>query len=149
MYTMIVSKKRQKREPRPTEFGRIVRAKREADNLTLREAAEQIGIEAGTLSDLENGHRPPEFETVIKVHEGLGLPVDDLVRAVAHDKGLRMRERTDQELANVLVDRAGAFPDLQKVLKRLPVANPEMYRSFLRLLDVFDQESRQDGEGQP
>jgi transcriptional regulator with XRE-family HTH domain len=47
--------------------------------LTLTRAAERIGIERKTLSDLEHGKRHPYEPTLAKIARGYQIPVEDLV----------------------------------------------------------------------
>jgi len=143
MYITSVSKKQQI-PPRETELGKLLRAKRNQDGLNLRAAAELIDFDHGGLSELENGKRTPDWETLVKIHDGLKIPLEDLVRAAAKDKGVKVSDRSDQELASALTDRAAAFPDLQKVLRRLEKTDPKGYRSFLLMLDVYDRQNEQD-----
>lgn len=149
MYTLLVSKKQQDRAPKKTELGKLLRAKRRQDGLTLRDAAERIDFDHGGLSEIENGLRTPDWETLVKIHDGLKIPLDDLLRAAAKDKGVDVPERSDQELVAALTDRSAAFPDLLKVLRRLEKANPKGYRWFLRAFDVFEAEGEQDDEDPP
>jgi transcriptional regulator with XRE-family HTH domain len=138
-----VSKKQQDRTPRETEIGKIVRAKRQLDNLSLRAAADLIDFEHSGLSDIENGLRSPGWETLVKIHEGLKIPLEDLIRAAAKDARVKMSDRSDRELASALTARAEAFPDLLKVLQRLERADPAKYRMFLKMFDVFEQSDDQ------
>lgn len=123
-----------------SELGKLLRAKRLLDKLTVGEAAERIGFGKSGLSDLENGKRNPDWETLLKISDKLGIALDDLIRAVAKDRNVTIAPRTDQELINALNARAAAFPDLQKLLRSLEKADPANYRSFLKMFEVFDQD---------
>jgi transcriptional regulator with XRE-family HTH domain len=136
------------KEERPTEFGALIKAKRKLDKLSLRRAAAAIGIEHSGLSELERGMRRPDFETIAKVNEGLGIPLDELAVAVAHDQGHKpvTTEEALRQLAGSLTARAQMYPDLRKILDHLNKTDPDRYRAFLVMFQVWDQENGQDGE---
>lgn len=147
MYTTAVGTKRPRKTPRPTKFGALIRTKRKADNLSLRQAAATIGIEHSGLSDLERGLRKPDFETLAKVNEGLNIPLDELARAAAHDLGFQpaTTEEALKQLAASLTARAQMFPDLRKILDHLSNTDPDRYRAFLVMFQVWEQENAQGG----
>lgn len=142
MYTTIVGTKR---TPRETHLGKLIRDKRTADNLSLRQAAGVIGIEHSGLSELERGLRQADFETLVKIHEGLGIPLEEVARTAARDRGVDVPEGEEayKTLALSLAARAESFPDLKKILDRLSTSDPARYRAFLVMFDVWD---RQDGQ---
>lgn len=135
----IVAKKQKKQAIKDSELGKVMRAKRKVDKLTVRAAADMIGMGNGGVSELENGKRSPDWDTLVKIHEGLAIPIEDLVRAAAKDRGVIIAPRTDNEIVNALNARSVAFPDLKQVLRSLEKADPSQYRSFLKMFDVFDQ----------
>jgi transcriptional regulator with XRE-family HTH domain len=55
---------------------RVLRAER---GLTLRDAAEHVGIRAATLSDIEHGHTRPHDVTLAKIAKSYGVPLDELL----------------------------------------------------------------------
>jgi transcriptional regulator with XRE-family HTH domain len=150
MYTMSVDRKKRKpRVPRKTELGAFLRSKRESENWDIRKGAELIGIEPGSLSDLENGLRRPNFETLVGIHRGYGADLDELVRMAARDAKLELPSvEAIRNRATSLAGRAGAFPDLAKILDRLAVANPKEYRAFLLMLEFAERQSEQDDVSQ-
>ena len=139
-----VSKKQQP-PARITELGTVLRAARGAR--TLRQAAASIGIEHSTLSDLEHGRRRPDLETLVGIHRGYGLPIEELMRMVARDAGLDLPADPIpyRDLAARLAARSIVIPDLGKVLARLADSDPAAYRSVLLMLDLWD---RQNGAAQ-
>ncbi len=151
MYTMSMKMQARKREPKQTELGALLRAKREAEHLSMRDAAERIGIEHGSLSDLENGLRRPEFETLVGIHRGYNVPLEELVRIAARDAGLKLPPglTTHRDRAASIAARAEAFPDLAKILDRLSASDPKTYRIFLLMMDVWDLQNGQADEAQP
>jgi transcriptional regulator with XRE-family HTH domain len=52
-----------------------IRAKQ---GLTLRELAQQSGVDANTINKIENGRRRPQRNTAHKIANALGVPVEDL-----------------------------------------------------------------------
>lgn len=149
MYTTTVGTKgtgRSKKESRPTLFGVLIKAKRVADKLTLRRAAGKIGIEHSGLSEIERGLRRPDFETIVKIHLGLGIPLEELARAAAIDLGHHpaVSEEEYKNLALSLSARAEMFPDLRKILKHLAETDPARYRAFLVMFQTWKTEDEQD-----
>lgn len=43
------------------------------------EAAKKTGVTRATLSELERGHRHPVAPTLVKIAEGYGVPVEELL----------------------------------------------------------------------
>ena len=74
------------------ELGRLVRAKRWAENLTLVQAAKQIGVSAATLSRLErsvkvsNGRSGgPDVRTLTAITNWLGVSVSEVLNIEQDD----------------------------------------------------------------
>lgn len=63
-----------------------VRAKRRSKNLSIREAAEQIGVSAPTISRVERGHLP-ERESLLRLARWAGVRIDP----VLHEHARRAR----------------------------------------------------------
>lgn len=58
-------------------LGELLREKRARDDLSLRDAAAQIGTSAPTLQRVEGGQLPTA-STLIKLADWLGMAIDDL-----------------------------------------------------------------------
>lgn len=144
MYTTAVGIKRTAKPPRDTELGALIKAKRTADHLSLREAGAAIGIEHSGVSDLEKGKRDPDFETIVKISNGLKIPLDELARAAARDLGYQpaSTEEAYKALAVSLSSRAQIYPDLQKILDHLAKTDPDRYRAFLVMFQTWEQEDQ-------
>ncbi|MDP9437910.1 MAG: helix-turn-helix transcriptional regulator [Actinomycetota bacterium] len=56
-----------------------LRTLRVRQGLTLVEAAKKTGVTRATLSELERGHRHPVAPTLVKIAEGYGVPVEELL----------------------------------------------------------------------
>ena len=57
----------------------LIRSRRKADNLSLRDAADKIGISAPTLQRVEAG-QAPNTASLVRIAEWLHVSLDDLVR---------------------------------------------------------------------
>jgi transcriptional regulator with XRE-family HTH domain len=63
-------------------FGTILREKRRVAGLSQRQLADRAGVDFSYISKLENGRLPsPAAETVARLAEVLGCPVEDLLSA--------------------------------------------------------------------
>src|SRR5215211_3388672 len=63
------------------ELARRVRAKREAEKLSLREAGEALDMSAATLSRVETGRHLPERDRLLRLAAWAGLSLDPASRA--------------------------------------------------------------------
>jgi transcriptional regulator with XRE-family HTH domain len=68
------------------ELGDRVRAKRRSKKLSIREAAELVGVSAPTISRVERGHLP-EREILLRLARWAGVPLDP----VLHENARRTR----------------------------------------------------------
>lgn len=59
--------------------GRRLRAAREAAGVSLSELARRAGVGKGSVSEVENGRRPPRLETLWALSTALGVPLSALV----------------------------------------------------------------------
>jgi transcriptional regulator with XRE-family HTH domain len=65
-----------------SDFGTVLREKRRTAGLSQRQLAERVGVDFSYISKLENGRLPaPAAETVGRLAEVLGCPVEDLLAA--------------------------------------------------------------------
>ncbi len=60
-------------------FGKVLRAKRNALSLSQEQLAFEAGIERVYVSWLENGHKQPTFQTMLKLARALGCSASELV----------------------------------------------------------------------
>jgi transcriptional regulator with XRE-family HTH domain len=68
------------------ELAKRVRAKRRSKKLSIREAAEVVGVSAPTISRVERGH-VPERETLLRLARWAGVRIDP----VLHENARRVR----------------------------------------------------------
>lgn len=84
-------------------IGKNIKKERNLKKLSLRALAEKASISKSTLSDIENDKTSPTFNTLQKVADALGIPVDYLtrksVKAVIEDK-LEELNMTFKELSD-------------------------------------------------
>jgi len=69
------------------ELGSRVRAKRRSRKLSIREAAEEVGVSAPTISRVERGHLP-ERENLLRLARWAEVRIDP----VLHESGRRRRD---------------------------------------------------------
>lgn len=64
----------------PQQFGKAVRACREALDISQEELAARSKLHRTYVAGVERGIRNPSLKSIIKIAEGLGLPVSALFR---------------------------------------------------------------------
>src|SRR5215204_4271053 len=74
---------------------RKLRLLRVRQGLTLVEAAKKTGVTRVTLSELERGHREPVAPTLVKIAEGYGVPIEDLLEEPALSGKAEAPEETE------------------------------------------------------
>jgi transcriptional regulator with XRE-family HTH domain len=70
----------------PVDLGDRVRAKRRSKNLSIRQAAEEVGVSAPTISRVERGHLP-ERENLLRLARWAEVRIDP----VLHDSARHAR----------------------------------------------------------
>jgi transcriptional regulator with XRE-family HTH domain len=58
------------------ELGSAVRRRREQQNLSLRDVADQTGVSASTLSRIENGTGKPDADNIARLASWLDMPIE-------------------------------------------------------------------------
>src|SRR5215468_4457210 len=58
------------------ELGNAVRRRREQQNLSLRDLAEETGVSASTLSRIENGTGKPDADNIARLASWLDMPIE-------------------------------------------------------------------------
>lgn len=79
----------------------IVKGHREMKGLTLREAAEQSGVSAATLSRIERAEARPDLDTVQALVSWIGVPLERVV--VRTKKLARTTPNSQSTIENVEV----------------------------------------------
>lgn len=71
----------------PVELGDRLRAKRRSQKLSIRQAAEETGVSAPTLSRVERGHLP-DSENLLRLARWAGLRIDPATARAARNRGV-------------------------------------------------------------
>jgi transcriptional regulator with XRE-family HTH domain len=66
----------------PVDLGNRVRAKRRGKKLSIREAAQEVGVSAPTMSRVERGHLP-ERENLLRLARWVGVRIDPVLHPAA------------------------------------------------------------------
>lgn len=61
-------------------LGKIIREKREIHNITQVELASRAGLDRNYIGMVERGERNPSFLSLQKIAQGLGIPVNELIK---------------------------------------------------------------------
>lgn len=61
-------------------LGKIIRDKRELQNLTQFELASKAGVDRNYIGMLERGERNPSYLSLQKIAKGLGIPLEELIK---------------------------------------------------------------------
>lgn len=67
------------REQELIKLGKLIRTKRENQNLTQLELAEKSDVDRNYIGMLERGERDPSYLSLQKIAKGLGIPVNQLI----------------------------------------------------------------------
>lgn len=83
-------------------FGEFLQKKREEKQITLRKMAEQLGVSAPYLSDIEKGRRnPPEIDKLNQIARILILSVED--KTLMLDLAGKMRNTVAPDLPDYIM----------------------------------------------
>jgi len=63
------------------ELGGAVRRRREQQDLSLRDVAEETGVSASTLSRIENGTGKPDADNIARLATWLDMPIERVMHA--------------------------------------------------------------------
>ena len=61
-------------------LGDLIRSRRKSECLSLRDAAEQMGVSAPTLQRVEAGQQQPNSASLVRIAAWLQVPVDSVLR---------------------------------------------------------------------
>ncbi|MGB8297685.1 MAG: helix-turn-helix transcriptional regulator [Polyangia bacterium] len=73
----------------------LVRGYRESKGLKLREAADECGVSASTLSRIERAEARPDLDTVQALVNWIGVPLERVATGAATSKRLPSRQGDD------------------------------------------------------
>jgi Helix-turn-helix. len=60
-------------------LGQLIRAKRESQKLTQYELANKSNVDKNYVGMLERGERNPSYLSLLKIANGIGIPVNKLI----------------------------------------------------------------------
>jgi len=116
----------------PSKFGDFITEKRKASGISLRGMAEELGIAAPYLSDIEKGRRnPPNIEMLEKIVSMLKL--SDVERDTMFDYAGEERNEVSPDLPEYIMDMPEARTALRKA--RDQGKNDEFWKKISETLD--------------
>lgn len=86
MSTKVVTTKDVEKAYGPLTFGNLVRAHREAEEMTQVQMAKQIKLSKQALNDIENGRKIPSISRAISLAKKLGILPELAVELVLQDQ---------------------------------------------------------------
>ncbi len=115
-----------------SEVGNRIRTLRKERHLTAERLAEQSGVSAGIVSQLERGMGNPSFATLVQIAHGLQLPIGQLMApSDTKDIVVRKEERRKLDGHGVASGDGGTYelltPDLNGALEANWVVTPPGY----------------------
>ena len=110
----------------PVDLGDRVRAKRRSKQLSIREAAAEIGVSAPTLSRVERGAHLPDRQNLLRLARWAGVRIDPVLHtdsrgarnALIHDPAASTPEAVELHLRadkNLSRDDAEALAEMFRV----------------------------------
>ena len=85
------------------EFGRLIRALRLEQNMSIEEFAYALGVDRTTVDRLENGRNSPNFFTFTRLHMKGKMDINSLLKKAAENTGyleeiMKENETKDNEI---------------------------------------------------
>jgi putative transcriptional regulator len=71
----------------------MLKEAREKAGLSQAALAERTGLPLRSIQNWEQGHRTPRVQVVLKLAGAVGLPVEQLLVALAHEPGTGPKKR--------------------------------------------------------
>ncbi len=116
---------RSKRTPQLSSIGDYIRRQRQLANISLRKMAEQSGISAAVLQEVENGIRNPS---------------GTIIQSIAHV--LRLSAETLQLQAGVLDPQDADEIDAVREIRRDPNLTPRQRETLVEIYEAFRAANR-------
>jgi transcriptional regulator with XRE-family HTH domain len=92
-------------------FGEVIRSKREAKGISLREMAKKLNLSPTYLSKVERDEiPPPAVERIVALAQFLGLPSDEL---------FALADRVPDDLLPIIKGKPTTVPELLRLIDRL------------------------------
>ena len=114
------------------DFGARVRSLRKERSLTTERLAQNAGVSAGLISQIERGHGNPSFATLVQLAHGLQLPVGQLLQPIETEQVVvRKEQRRRLDSHGLATEDGGVYelltPDLNGALEANWVVTPPGY----------------------
>jgi transcriptional regulator with XRE-family HTH domain len=103
--------------PIPETFGRRVADCRERRGWTQKKLADVAGVSVTFISELENDHRSPGAETLLRIADALGASLDYLVKGVVEAPPLPKPVILPPALAEAAEERGWTVGEAMHMLK--------------------------------
>lgn len=116
----------------PRTFGEMISRMREKRELTLRRMAEEIGVSAPYLSDIEHGRRNPPEDRLDLIAEKLGLTPSE--KEQMFDLAAKDTSSVSLDLQDYIMNSEQSVP-LRAVLRRARDIN---FKDWSRILDEIE-----------
>lgn len=99
---------------------------RKLAKLTQKELGKRIGVAESTISQYESGKRQPDYETLLKLSDYLGVSVDDLLG----------KEKNEVELDEYL-EQIKNRPEMRMLFKLAANATKEDVEQAVRIIEAI------------
>lgn len=99
--------------------GRVLRALRQNRSLTLQQVADATDISVGTLSKFENGKTGLSFRNVLRLAEGLGVPISEFMSNAAEPMATGRLSVTRADSATTIEEPQLRFENVTGRLKNV------------------------------
>lgn len=132
MYTLVVRKKRKSQVDMQTDLTIFMERWREEHNLTVEAAAQAMGVVKSTWSNLENGKRKPDMETIFLLEDYTKVPFDELARMSRYPV---RRSKSVEHRAQRVAGLAESMPSMNSLIDVLPDLKTHQVDTLLSLAE--------------
>lgn len=80
-----------------TTFGEWLKEYAEVRGIKPTEIAKRTHVNAGAISRIMSGERIPTADTLVKIADGLGIPYEDILRAVSGKPVINITNKDDEK----------------------------------------------------
>lgn len=115
------------------ELGSFLFQWRQRNTLSMREAAERIGVSSSTLSDLEKGKRRADIETLFGIAEAMDLPLQEIAAKAGYES---KRSRNAHDRAERMTSVIDAMPQMGAIADALPTFSPDELDTVLTVIEL-------------
>jgi len=124
------------------EFGEKIKKARKKSGLTQSQLGDKLGVSASMLAQYETGKRNPKIETLLKISEAIGIPLDELIGLDNEEKQEKTSPDTEPPVSEEEKKEMAAkfyqwLIDTGKV-KPGEDLTPQQLTGLLGVLDILD-----------